>query len=364
MTNDNAKSALEDDVLAILEKAIETAAGRLIARLLRHSKSILHGRRTRLCSFEQRLYERWYKGLDLYELSLYLAQECGGFFDKKFRPVAVAKQNSKFEALIRLHGNAALIAGEVLHLLRGGYASGAHARWRSLHETAVIALFIAGEPDEVAERFLLHRGIKAYEDGLKYKEYSVRLGVGAITEGEWHAIEQEFKTLIIRFGEDFSGGFGWAKRALEHRNPNRKKGGVVFAEIEKAVGVDFWTPYFRMASHAVHPSSTSVAFNIGKMSGYRGILAGPSNAGLADPGHGSLLSLGNTTAALMTAAMEFSSDDLDTMNEGDSRLSLEPYKPGLELAAMTKALAELARLAGDAFIHAHRQLKAEEEEQI
>src|SRR5258705_5890707 len=124
-------------------KRVDAAGDRLTKRLLRHMASILSGRRGPLRGFEERLFERWKEAFDLYELSLYLAGQCGDLYQKTFREFAGDRESKKFVALGRLHGVAILIAGEVLHLLKGGYASGAHARLRSLHEAAVVTNFIA-----------------------------------------------------------------------------------------------------------------------------------------------------------------------------------------------------------------------------
>src|SRR5207244_4451291 len=102
---------------------------------------------------------------------LYIAHSCGGFFNRHFRPPDTAGTNDyKFETLVRLQGGAVRVAGEVYTLMLSGYASGAHARWRTLHEIAVVALFIAQEDKKTAERYVYHRFVKSHEDALKYQE--------------------------------------------------------------------------------------------------------------------------------------------------------------------------------------------------
>jgi hypothetical protein len=353
---------LELTLTRLIINEVEVASRRLTDRLLRHRKKLLYGRRSRLNGFEQGLYDRWYEGLDFYELALYLAQECGDLFNRRFSSIATKKQDHKFFSLIRLHGNASLIAGEILQLLKGGYSSGAHARWRSLHETAVIAMFIAEEAAETAERFRLHQVVKAYEDGLEQRKYASKLGSEAPTAEEWTKIENAYKAVINRYGEEFAGAYGWAKPALQRRNPTRK-GSVKFGEIEKTVGVDFWIPYFRMASHAVHPSATSIVFNIGMSmkTPHPVIIAGPTNAGLADPGHGALLSLANATAALVPIGLELSADEMGEYGPTkDNNVGLPTNHANLELLALIRTLLEITDRAGDAFISIHRQLEAEE----
>src|SRR5260370_32043529 len=117
-------------------------------------------------------------------------------------------------------------------------------------------MFIAGEPPEVAERFIRHRAVKSYEDGLQQRKYASRLGSHEITPEEWQAIETKFRTVINRYGHDFAGAYGCAKPSLQIKNPNRK-GSVTVSEIEKTVVVDLWVPHFLMATYAVHPSATT-----------------------------------------------------------------------------------------------------------
>jgi hypothetical protein len=295
--------------------------------------------------------------LGWYELTLYLTQRFGDDFNRFFRPFAVKKQDHKFEALIRLHANAALICGEVLELLRGGYASGAHARWRSLHETAVVALFIGSETRETAERFLLHRLVKSYEDACSFQKHCERLGQKPISKEELANIERAYQQTLERFGTDFVGSYGWAKMALNGRNPGRK-GNVRFSDLEEAVSVDFWTPYYRWASHSVHSTASTVYNNIASFPGKEfPMLADPSNYGLADPGHGALLSMNNVSASLMMSAVElheFPEKDVGVKDLANS------MQPNFRVQATVKTLAKLAERAGDAFLHTQKQIEQEE----
>lgn len=342
-----------------MNAAVADTSTRLTRRLLRHRPRILSGRRGPLGGFEERLYERWKEALDLYELCVYLAGKCGDMYRKICWTFAQETKSNQFIALTRLHGNAILIAGEVLHLLKGGFASGAHARWRSLHETAAVAMFIARGTDDLAERFLKHRFVKAYEDAQQFQKHAARLGEPELSPEELLRLRTGFDEVLRRYGADFAGSYGWAKRALENLDPQRK-GNVNFGEVEKAVGIEFWVPYYRMASHSIHPTATTINFNIGGLDPVIGILTGPSNAGLADPGHGALLSLANETAVLMTNALELTTGREELQNGAAPGSLLGQYAPSMEIMAMTQSLAELARVAGDAFIRAHKQLESEE----
>ena len=70
------------------------------------------------------------------------------------RPAAVARQDQKFEALIRLHARAVRTASEVLILLRSGYSAAAFARWRTLHEIRIVLVVLADGNEELIRRYL------------------------------------------------------------------------------------------------------------------------------------------------------------------------------------------------------------------
>jgi len=100
-----------------------------------------------------------------------------------------------------------------------------------------------------------------------------------------------------------------------------------------------------MASHAVHPSATFIRFSLGSREDIPVMLAGPSNADLADPGQGALNSLAHATAALLT--YESQSD------------SLEHLEHRVSLSAMVFALKGLSDFASAEFVKVHRELEDE-----
>jgi hypothetical protein len=346
---------------AMIKQAVDTAYENDLKRLLRHAESILTARQKRYGAFEDRLQVRWNEALSWYELALYKTHELGFDFNHSLRPIAAKRQDFKFEALIRLHANAALIGGEILQLLQGGYASGAHARWRSLHETAVVAMFIEGEENDTAERFLLHYFVKAYEDAQQYQQYCRKLRQRRFTKKEMSEMERRYEQVIAKYGKDFAGSFGWAKAALGNRNPARK-GGVTFSELERATAVEFWTPYYRLASHAVHSTATTVTFNIAtSMRGNTApMLAGPSNSGLADPGHGALLSMNNVSAALMGHSRRLIEYPGELVTGFVAELE-ECLQPALRMQVRVRILSYLAEKAGESFQSAQTDLDDEEE---
>jgi hypothetical protein len=304
---------------------------------------ILRGRRLRTQGFQERLYSRWAGPLDLYELCLYVAHNCGDYFNRNFRSKAAAKNDYQFEALVRLQAGAVRVAGEIYALLLSGYASGAHARWRTLHEIAVTALFVAQENKETAERYMHHLFVKSYEDALHYQKHAGKLRVKPFTQRKMQRITKDYDAVLDRYGQDFRQGYAWARPALLRHNSKLKGDKIGFDHLQTAVNVQHWTPYYRMASHAIHPSATFIHSHLGSREDVPVILAGPSNADLADPGQGSLLSLAKATAAFLT----YESNSLELM---EFRLSL---------SAMVLSLSSLADTASSEFINVDRQLEDE-----
>jgi hypothetical protein len=120
---------------------------------------------------------------------------------------------------------------------------------------------------------------------------------------------------------------------------------IGFEHLQAAVEIEHWTPRHRMASHAVHPSATFIRFSLGSREDKPVILAGPSNADLADPGQGAVLSLTHATAALIK--YEPVSRDIAYLEQR------------VALAAMVSALSVLADMASREFVKVHHELEEE-----
>ncbi|MBL8066669.1 MAG: hypothetical protein JNM34_12560, partial [Chthonomonadaceae bacterium] len=117
-------------------------AGMLKNTLNKRRKAMLRDQARCRRAFERRLRKRWKEPFELFETCLVIAQEMGSEFNANHRPAAATSNDLVFEVMTRLHGRACHLASEVLHLMTGGYASGALTRWRALHEVVVVMLFV------------------------------------------------------------------------------------------------------------------------------------------------------------------------------------------------------------------------------
>ena len=277
--------------------------------------------------FEKRLNERWKGPLDLLDLIIALTVEAGTEFNRKFRNEAVDSGDAVFEALTRLHARACQMSGEVLALLHAGFADGAHARWRSLHEIAVVTSLIQKHGQKLAERYLLHEKIQQYKLACEYQKYFDQLDIEPLSKETFGRLKRQCDELVARFGEAFKYDYGWASSAIGSQRPT-------MSHIEQHVQLGHVRPYFRMASDNVHPNSHGAYFRLGLHSSQQDnvLLAGPSNMGLADPGHSTAVSLLQISTNLLATEPEF------------------------DCVVVMKILEELTNEVGEAFLKVHQEL--------
>lgn len=244
-------------------------------------------------SFNKRLNKRWKRPLDLLDLLIITSLDAGETFNKEMRPLAIQKNDFVFEALCRLHARACLVSREIIHLMKGGYASGALSRWRTLHEIAVVGYFVKKHGNDVAERYLLYQAIDSYKAMLQYGEHAEKLENDPYSEEEIKCITEARDDLIDRFGTQYGKPNGWAIDAL-----NKKR--VDIYDIERESGIGHLRPYYKLASHSIHAGSKGCFFDIG-LSEYNGnvMMAGPSDEGLVEPGSLMAMSLSQITTCFL-----------------------------------------------------------------
>jgi hypothetical protein len=276
----------------------------LAAGLRRDGPAMLARRRAEQRGFQERLSRRWARPFDLAEMAMVVAYEAGEAFNAKHQKQAKADNDRIFAVLVRMHARACRIAEEVLALLKAGFGQAALARWRVLHEVAVVTNFIADHDQDTAERYLLHGNIEAWRAMQELHAKVDRLDVEPFTEEEQCAVEEAFDGLVARYGEKYATPYGWAQKALASHDLKYEKDRVTFGSIESAVGLDHLRPYYRMASHGTHANPKGILFTPDLLkSEPKVLLAGPGSTGFADAGQCALISLNQVTATLLNYKM-------------------------------------------------------------
>jgi hypothetical protein len=307
--------------------AIASSAEMLSTMVANGMEAYLVSEEAERTEFEAFLYDKWGPVLNLLTSFQDLCMQAGRDFGERH---SSDEQTWTFQALHLLHARACLVTGEVIALLRAGYASGAHARWRTAHEIVVTAMFIAKHGEDVAERFLHHNVIESYRAAEELRTVASRLDEDPVSDLEMAELRESRDALIVRYGEPYGKGSpGWAAEALRIRKPS-------IVDIERAVSLDHIRPYYRMASHATHAVSKSLLFDLGSPDEY--FVVGSSTAGLADPAQSIVISLLQVTTTLLAY-------DLDL---GDS--------------AVMVMLKQMCDVAVDVTISCHHALMREAEE--
>jgi len=277
--------------------------------------------------FSKRLEDRWQKPLSLLRMLVTITTEFGSLTSERLQEED--SPSELFGVQVRLHARGCQISREVIALLQGGFADGAMARWRTLHEIAVVSMLLSDGGDELAERYRLHEVIESRRAALEYEANTQRLGLQPLDRRELESLEKERANLIQRFGKSFGESYGWAAAHLGLSHPK-------FTDIERSAGADHLRPYYRMASYGVHANPKGVFFRLGILGEIDLMLAGASNYGLADPGQNTAISLGHLNSALAMSSINF--DGLVVM-----KLSLQ-----------------LSDLIGEAFVAVQHEMEREE----
>jgi hypothetical protein len=269
-------------------------ARRVFSEIKRESAITLAGERFLLDQFAARLYKRWRKALDSLHLFIAIAREIGATAYEHLKRLEFADKKFLIASLSRLHARACQVAGEIDSLLRAGYADGAHARWRTLHEISIVAWLLNNHGEELAERYWLHVHVEALRAANQLNKHAAKLGERRFAKRELNSMQVTVDRLCQRFGESYKNSHGWACPLFaSNSNPN-------FSQLEELADFGHFRPYYKMASHNVHADPRGATFRIGLLPNRDGkaILAGPSNAGLDEVGGWTAYSLLNTTYSL------------------------------------------------------------------
>ena len=194
------------------------------------------------------------------------------------------------DAILALYSRGILVAEEVHALARGGYASGALARWRTLHELAVIATVIAEHEDRerLAARFVEHEAVGALEAMQAYDKHCAPWGLEPHPPEQVAELERQVDELSALHSpgrkkgkETFDDAYGWAEGFVP-RGPRRNS--PSFADLEKQTKLLAGRPAYVAASHAIHGGFRGLTGNPGQRDPSEPtLLTGASAAGLHQP---------------------------------------------------------------------------------
>ncbi len=98
---------------------------------------------------------------------------------------------------------ASQVTDEIVCLLENGFADGAMARWRTVHEIGVVAAVLSLHGDSIAERYLAHQAIESKRAMDKYLACYKLLGYKPLLAREQKKIIKAYDQAIARYGKPF-----------------------------------------------------------------------------------------------------------------------------------------------------------------
>jgi hypothetical protein len=208
------------------------------------------------------------------------------------------------------------------------------ARWRALHEIASVAGVLADGDDQLARRYLLHGNVESLDAAIEYAQRAADLGLKPLGEDTLPDLQGKVAELCDEFGPQFRKLRGWAVPPF--KSPPSIRG------LEEAAGLDRSRPYYKMASYSIHAGPRGFTFDLGLMGRDNRMLAGPSNAGLADPGSRTCIALSQVSGHLISGSgRQTTTGDMVTV----------------------QTVLALSRRACAALLAAHRELAAQDREE-
>lgn len=279
---------------SILDETMANSASGLASRLREDGPGMLAEHAEFRRTFEAELRERWQPALDLFEMVLVACTEAGSDLSESLSELDESVHPNKLRALTLLDARACMVASEIYSLLCSGHAPGAQARWRTLHELAVIAFVLSEGDHELARRFLLHGQVERWKEAQCYQENCAALGLEPFSKEEMDSFRSDRDAVVNSFEVGYERDWGWSKPAFKSalQRPN-------FEDLETLAGLGHYKPFVKLSHHAIHGGSSGTT-DILTLHGHgQFMLAGPSDGGLSDPGHGALIALYQVTVAFL-----------------------------------------------------------------
>ena len=281
---------------ASIEQMIPELTKVLLHSLKENSADMIEEHRLLRQEFEARLLRRWSKPINLLEMLVVMNVELGEDYTNRFHKEPQQSSNYVIQVLIRIHSRSCQIAYEILALLRSGFADGAFARWRTLHELATIATFIQRHGNNVALKYLEYENIENYKEAEEYQKKCSDMNYEPLDQNKVDIEISKKNELILKYGIDFEKPYGWVGDLLPRRKRN-------FRGIEEETKLDNLRPFYKLACNNIHSGPKGNNFSLALFDKDRADIlpCGVSNYGLSYPGQNTAISLIQVVTCLSSA---------------------------------------------------------------
>ena len=232
-----------------------------------------------LRGFRFRLFNIWREAFNLYDDLLVAVLQSAALHSEQAGDEAARQNDHACKVLRRLHARGLVVASEVRWLLAAGYASGAMARWRTLHEIHVIAAYLATQPESTTTAYVRHYHARLARVADDYAQQQDIIAPGNPLDPAIIDLHRSTRDALRgEYGKDYLDTFGWAASTLRINKPR-------LADLERATDLEHWRPWVNLANQSIHAGYQATEFDIGwpDDTAMQVVMVGPSDAGLADP---------------------------------------------------------------------------------
>ncbi|MBE1528965.1 hypothetical protein GGC65_003421 [Sphingopyxis sp. OAS728] len=324
-----AKEFVEEDLPEIIPDLVRTTAASLLKSLKADWPAQRAHEEAQMDQFCENLRARWGHAFDTLRMMYTISTEIGNEVVKSRRRSHAKKAPVLHDTMVRLHARACQVTLEIITLMERGFADGAMARWRTLHEITIVAALLVEHGEDLAVRYRAHEAVESKRAMDRFALYHEQLGYGPPSAEEIEAIDRDYEAVLARFGDRFGSEYGWAAFHLDMKKPR-------LVDLEAALGRAAMQSYYRMASYNVHAGTRGLTFRLGILEGENApiAIAGASNAGFVDPAR-------NTASDLtfITSLLSSGTDRFDRMVEWQILINLRDELP----KKLDKAQRELDR---------------------
>jgi hypothetical protein len=266
------------------EKAIRKKIPKLITSLTEGLYRVVYqyclDEKNDLKKWEKKVYikiEKKYSiGIKLFEAFIELNTKISSYtYDKYFQIFDTIDDHLKLDTLISLHVRACQIANEIKVLVQNGFADGAFARWRTLHEICVTFLFLYDSNYDTIEMYNDFEIIEKLKKAKDYEQLCKELN-WTIEDINIEGLLLEKSKLIEKYGKDFIKDYGWTKNNLQDSR--------TFKELEKKVSKDYLRTVYAWSCESVHAGVSGIRYKHSlRESEKHKFLTGPNDCGFLDP---------------------------------------------------------------------------------
>jgi hypothetical protein len=267
-----------------MAKVIDTSVDAMLLRYRSEWQAYRRSEERFIANFRNRLEDRWGTALDGLRLLSDLCKDEGEKYIERLNRSQAKSPPYKRVLLSRLHSRACQVTAEVIALLEAGFAKGAMARWRTLHELEVIATIVSVAGNSTAKRFFDYEYVENKRAKDQYLLDQPDLGLQPLSKKEIDEVEADYAAVVQEHGRDFRHPYGWAAKFLKNKSPR-------FNDLERAAGVARMRSHYKFASYSVHASPRALTIRIDDLGDQDWPIAGASNAGLEEPGQNAAMTI-------------------------------------------------------------------------